>query len=415
MKTKYLIGPRWVKRALFSATFLGLPGLAMAQSMAPAPNVYIPNLEEVMKSSGIFFAGYAAASYTADLNGGNSLGDHIFDGNGTLGESANSFALNQVGLVAARVPDQGIGFKLVLIGGSDAKILNAFYNLNRTTGAGAPPDNSDFALFIGYGSYTQGPLTLIAGRFPAYSGYELAPTVLNTQISRSLVLFLAQPVAEEGVRINYSVLPDLTATLSVINSDNNAYIATTEDDNATKTIEFGGAYAPKPGVKLAIFDYYGIDTPADGGKKNYLDIVGTYGLTPKLSLAFNGDWVDTLEYKADNNSGKILGIAGYVNYQIAPQYLVSLRAEDVQISTYRPKGTPSDNIKELTLTGVYSYNPYLDVKVEGRYDLASSHSNASSGLAVFDFDNGVLPDGSERYSQHQAELEAMAIFKFGGL
>ncbi|MDE8346237.1 MAG: outer membrane beta-barrel protein [Acidocella sp.] len=402
MQTMSFGGSRWLKNTAILVAAMGLPGPALAQAMAPAPNVYIPNLSEVMKSSGIFFAGYAAAGYTADLNGGNSLTYHIFDGDGNLGESANSFALNQVGLIAARVPDEGVGFKVVAIGGSDAKILNLFY--------GSSP--SDFALFIAYGSYTQGKLTLIAGRFPALSGYELAPTVLNTQISRSLVLLLAQPVAEEGVRINYNVLPNLTATLSVINSAQNVSLSTTEDNNASKTIEFGGTYTLVPGTKLAVYDYYGIDPapPTGDGKKNYLDVVGTYGITPKLSVAFNGDWVDTLEYKADNQAAKILGIAGYINYQIAPQYLVSMRAEDIQLSTYRPTRS-SNNIKEVTLTGVYSYNPNLDFKVEGRYDLASS----TLGDKAMDFQNGITPTGSQKYSQHQAELEAMAIFKFGGL
>ncbi len=402
---------RDLKAALFAATLFTVPGFAAAQS-APAPNVYIPNVEDIMKASGIFFAGYAAAGYTADLNGGNSLGDHIFDGNGTLGESANSFSLNQVGLLAARVPDEGVGFKVLVIGGSDAKVLNAFYNLGSS--GGAPPSNSDFALFIAYGSYTQGPLTLIGGRFPALSGYELAPTVLNTQISRSLVLYLAQPVAEEGVRVNYAFTPTLTGTVSVINSDSNAKIATTEDDNATKTVEFGGTFAAPSGAKLAIYDYYGIDNPSNGGKKNYVDLVASYPLTPSLSVAINGDYVKQFEYKADNTASSTLGLAAYVNYTITPHYLVSLRGEDVQINDDTAHRS-FDNIKEVTLTGVYTYNPNLQFKVEGRYDLASSTLNGASGLAVEDFDNGVLPTGGEKYSQHQGELEAMAIFNFGGL
>ncbi len=402
--TKRLPKCNWVKSVCFAATCLGTPALAQAQTTSPPPNVYIPNLEDIMKSSGIFFAGYAAAGYTGDLNGGNSLGDHIFDGNGTLGESANSFSLNQIGLIAARVPDEGVGFKVLVIGGSDAKVLNAFYGSSE----------SDFSLFIGYGSYTQGNLTLIGGRFPALSGYELAPTVLNTQISRSLVLFLAQPVAEEGLRINYNVLPTLTGTVSIINSDANATLATSEDDNATKTIEFGGTFAPAAGEKIALYDYYGIDDAQDGGKKNYLDLVATYPITPQLSVAINGDYVKTYEYKADDTAGTTLGIAGYVNYQIDPHYLVSARAEDVNINNDITH-TCFDNIKEVTLTGVYSYNDNLQFKVEGRYDMASSHLNGATGLAVEDFDNGVLPSGGEAHSQHQGELEAMAIFKFGGL
>ncbi len=401
--TKRNRATRWVRSAFFSATFLTLPGIALAQT-APAPNVYIPNLEDIMKASGIFFAGYAAAGYTGDLNGGNSLGDHIFDGNGTLGESANSFTLNQVGLLAARVPDEGVGFKVLVIGGTDAKVLNAFYGSSE----------SDFALFIGYGSYTAGPLTIIGGRFPALSGYELAPTVLNTQISRSLVLFLAQPVAETGVRVNYAITPTLTGTVSLVNSDANATLATAQDDNATKTVEFGGTYAPAPGEKVAVYDYYGIDNVQDGGKKNYVDLVASYPITPSLSVAINGDYVKTFEYKADDTAGTTLGIAGYVNYTINPNYLVSLRGEDVNINNDITH-TCFDNIKEVTLTGVYTYNANLQFKLEGRYDFASSHLDGASGLAVEDFDNGVAPNGTQKYRQTQGELEAMAVFNFGGL
>jgi hypothetical protein len=298
---------------------------------------------QVNRFSGVFFAGYAAAGYTDDLNGGASLGDHIFDGNSELGESGNSFTLNQIGLLAARVPEEGVGFTALVIAGTDAKVLNAFYGSSE----------SDFALFIGYGSYTVGLLSVIGGRFPALSGYELAPTVLNTQISRSLVLFLAQPVALTGVRVNYAVTPALTGTISVVNSDANATLATAQDDNASKTVEFGGTYAPAPGEKLAVFDYYGIDDVADGGKKNYLDLVASYPITPSLSVAINGDYVKTYEYKADDTAGPTLGLAGYVNYAITPQFLASVRAEDVNINndiTHRCL----DNIKEVTLTGVYS-------------------------------------------------------------
>ncbi len=394
---------RWVRSAMISGTFLTVPGYALAQT-APAPNVYIPNVEDVMKASGIFFAGYAAAGYTDGLNGGNSLGDHIFDGNSELGQSDNSFTLNQVGLLAARVPDEGVGFKVLVIGGTDAKVLNAFYGSSE----------SDFSLFIGYGSYTMGATTISAGRFPALSGYELAPTVLNTQISRSLVLFLAQPVAETGVRLNYAITPTLNGTVSIVNSDANATLATAQDDNASKTVEIGATYLPGANIKLALFDYYGIDDVQDGGKKNYLDLVAQYPITPALSVAINGDYVKTYEYKADDTAGSTLGLAAYVNYTITPNYLVSVRAEDVNINNDITNRC-FDNIKEATLTGVYTYNANLQLKLEGRYDLASSHGNGSSGLAVEDFDNGVLPTGGEKYSQHQAELEAMAVFNFGGL
>lgn len=394
----------WVRSAIISATLLIVPGFALAQTAPAAPSVNIPNLEDIMKASDVVFAGYAAAGYTDDLNGGNSLGDHIFDGNSELGESGNTFTLNQIGLLAARVPDEGVGFKALVIGGTDAKVLNAFYGSSE----------SDIALFIGYGSYTSGPLTVIGGRFPALSGYELAPTVLNTQISRSLVLFLAQPVALTGVRVNYAVTPTLTGTISVVNSDANATLATAQDNNASKTVEFGGTYAPAPGEKVAVYDYYGIDDVAAGGKKNYLDVVASYPITPSVSVAINGDYVKTYEYKADNTAGTTLGLAGYVNYTINPQYLVSARAEDVNINNDITHHC-FDNIKEVTLTGVYTYNPNLQLKLEGRYDLASSNLNGTSGLAVEDFNNGVLPDGAKKYSHHQAELEAMAVFNFGGL
>jgi hypothetical protein len=48
-------------------------------------------------------------------------GLRIFD------SGANTFELNQAGLIVAHTPTEGFGGKMVLIGGTDAKVLNSFY------------------------------------------------------------------------------------------------------------------------------------------------------------------------------------------------------------------------------------------------------------------------------------------------
>ena len=344
-----------------------------------------PTLSEVLDNSGIFAAGYVAAGYTGGLNKGQALSDRVFDSN------ANTFELNQAGLILAHTPAEGFGGKVVLVGGSDAKVLNAFY------GSGS----SDLALFIAYAQYAYGPLIAIVGRFPALSGAELALEPLNSNISRSLMLGLAQPVPLTGVRVNYQLTDSFTATVSLTNSDSFGSAAAV-DDNKQKSVEAGGAWTPSKAFKLAVYNYYSKESDADGGKNDIVDLVASWQATPALQLELNGDYKRVFEATAAGPASSTYGAAGYLNYQFAPKWSSSLRLEALRLKN-QDSGAAT-NLEEATITGRYSATRNLRLLAEFRYDYASSPNYA----------DGTDPDtGAPVLNKHDTEFGLTAIYSFG--
>jgi hypothetical protein len=365
---------------LFCGSLLTAPGICSADSSP----ILGPTLSQVLDNSGIFAAGYVSAGYTGSFNKGQTLSDRVFDSN------ANTFELNQAALILAHMPAQGFGGKAVMVAGSDAKVLNAFY------GSGS----SDLALFIACVQYAIGPLTVIAGRFPALSGAELALEPLNTNISRSLVLALAQPVPLTGIRANYALTDDFTATISVTNSDSFGSAAAL-DDNKNKAIEAGGAYTPSKAFKLALYNYYSKETDANGGKNDIVDLVTSWQATDQLQLVLNTDYKRIFNTTSAGPASFTLGVDGYVNYQFDPKWSTSLRMEALQIKNQLTAS--STELQEVTLTGRYSATRNLRLLAEVRFDHASADH----------FADGTLADGSAVLSKHDSEVGATVIYTFG--
>lgn len=343
-----------------------------------------PTLSQVLDNSGIFAAGYVTAGYTGSFNKGQTLSDRVFDSN------ANTFELNQAALILAHTPAQGFGGKMVLVGGSDAKVLNAFY------GSGS----ADLALFIAYAQYAHGPLTVIAGRFPALSGAELALEPLNTNISRSLVLALAQPVPLTGVRANYALGEDFTATISLTNSD--AFgSAAAQDDNKNKAVEAGGAWTPGKDFKLAVYNYYSRESDANGGLNDVVDLVASWQATAQLQLVLNADYKRIVHTTAAGPAGSVLGADGYLNWQFDPHWKASLRLEALRLKN-DDAGT-STELQEVTLTGTRSVGKHLRLLAEFRYD----HSSTPN------FADGTDAAGATILGKHDSEVGVSMQYAFG--
>jgi hypothetical protein len=372
---------------------------------SPAQADGVPSVSEVLDKSGIFAAGYLSGGYTAGFNKGDAFTDRVFE---TVG-SANTFEFNQAALILAHAPsDGGFGGKVVTIAGTDAKLLNIFY--------GSTP--ADIALFIAELTYKYGGLNVELGRFPALSGYELAPIALNDNISRSLVLAIAQPVPLTGVRFNYTVTDTLTAVLAVSNSDviDGTTAAAATDDNKQKALEFGGSYAPSKAFKLAIYDYYSVEAEDNGGKNDILDLVATWAVTNQLQFAFNGDYLRTYNNTIASGLHLFAGPATiktggdfYINYKYTPQWSSSLRLEYIRVSSDAVAGTgvldtgaiPAvvNYLSEATLTGRYTASKNFRILGEFRVD----HSTVPT------FANGAEP------AKHDSELRINAIYSFGGV
>lgn len=356
-----------------AGTFLICSSLLAAPAVSSAAT---NKTMQALEDSDIFVGGYAVAGYNGSFSNGQTLNAHVFDSN------ANSFELNQAALIVADTPDDGVGGKAVIVGGSDAKTLNAFY------GSGS----SDVAVFIAYAQYATGPLTVLAGRFPAMSGAELALAPLNTNISRSLVLALAQPVPLTGVRANYKFSESFTGTISVTNSDSFGSAAAI-DDNKSKALELGGSFNPTKSFKLALYNYYAKESDANGGKNDYVDLVSSWMATDQLQLVANVDYKRVFNTTAGGPAGSTAGLAAYANYQFDSKWSSSLRVEALRLKN--DATSSSTRLQEITLTGRYTVAHNFWLLGEFRYD----HSSDSS----FTF-----ADGS-----HQSEASASAVYTFG--
>lgn len=338
-----------------------------------------PDLTDILKASDIFAAGYVVSGYTENLNHGNIVSYHLFDADG------DTFKLNQAALILAHLPEQGFGAKAVLVGGTDAKLLNAFYG----------SDSSDLALFIAELQYASGPLTVIAGRYPALSGAEVALAPLNTNISRSLVLTLAQPVPLTGVRALLKAGDALTLALGVANS-NSFGTAAAVDDNPQKTLEVGFAFTPIPAFKLSVYDYVSREAAANGGKVNYVDLVCSYKATERLSLSLNGDYKTV-------DGGNTKGGAAYLSYQFSPGFATALRVEHVWQAA--PGVSNTLRLDEVTLTGTYTLSSTFRLLAEVRHDHASRDV----------FSDGSSANDALVFKRTGGTVALSAVYSFGGI
>lgn len=367
-----------ISRGLALRSFLLMLTLVTGVATADSSLVDALNASDI-NASDLTLAGYIDAGYNYSFNKGETVSNRLFDSN------ADTFDLHQAALIAAYTPAEGFGAKTVVVAGSDAKILNAFYGT----------DGSDVALFIADVQYAHGPLTVMAGRYPALAGAELALAPLNTNISRSLVLSFAQPVPLTGARALYKAADSLTLAFGVSNSASFGPAAAL-DDNSQKTIEVGGAYSPTSSIKISVYDYDGRESAANGGKLNYVDLVASFKLTESLSLIFNGDYRHA-------DSGITKGGDAYLNYQWTPALSTSLRFELLQIGTVPPAG--DEHLREVTLSATYAYTKHFRLMGEVRVDHSSPDVIA----------DGVNALNVTRYVDHGGTVALSAIYAFGGI
>lgn len=342
--------------------YLGVLAAAGLVSLSGPASAAGPTLGDIFTNTGITVGGHLSASYADGFNKGQTLDYRAFD------TTSNSFYFNQAMVTVARQPDQGFGGLANILAGSDAKAVNGAY------GNGS---NSDFSLVQAYVSYTTGNFSIIGGRFVTLAGNEVIDDSADTNISRSFLFQLVEPLVHTGVRASYA----LGGTTLYLGVNNGIYTGNAVDTNNQKTLEVGVSLAPTSKFSLGVYDYYSHE---GGAGLNYADFVGSYQITEKLQFVLNGDWYSSHSKTAVEANA--YGLAGYLNYVYNDQWKGSLRGEFVKTKNVVncPKADGKCNLSEVTATVGYSPIANFTILGELRYDMSGDKVYSDPAIASSD-------------------------------
>lgn len=308
-------------------------------------------LDDLLSASGISASGHLSGSYSVGFNRGQLLAYRAFD------TESDSFTFNQAMLNVSKLPADGIGGAVTVLAGNDAQGVNLAY------GDCSTDCNSKFSLEQAYLQYAHGNFTVMGGRYVTLAGAEVIDDSADTNLSRSLLFQLAEPLVHTGIRASYKLG---MATL-YLGANNGIYTGNASDTNKQKTLETGVALAPSAAVSLGVYDYYSHE---GGAGLNYLDAVASFQATQKLQLVLNGDWYSN--HSALTPGAFAYGFAAYANYAINDAWKTSLRGEYLQTKNVVacPKADGKCDLSEVTATLGYSPLKALTLLGEVRYDFS---------------------------------------------
>ena len=361
---------------------------APAPSPAPAPaKPAAPTIGDVLSASGIDISGYVDAAYSRLSGSGaftSGVADRVFD------FERNSFNLHQAAITIAKQPKEGFGGVVNLTLGKDAKVIKSF---DQTT--------SDFDVTQAFVQYAGGPVTVIAGKYVTLAGAEVINSTANTNYSRSILFGYAIPFTHTGARATFGVSDEVNLIVGVNNGWDQL-----KDANKQKTVELGISVTPNKTFSFAAQGYSGKEQVASfidpiSGKRNLIDLVGTFNATDQLTFILNYDY-GTQENATSLVNGSTIkakwnGLAGYANYQFSEQWRLSFRAEYLDDKDGYRTGV-IQKWKEATLTLAYLPTKAVELRAEVRGDRSDQASLLDS-----DGVNG-------KKTQNSVGLEA--IYKF---
>jgi hypothetical protein len=303
--------------------------------------------------------------------------------------SSNSFSLNQAAVVweNAADPEHGKrwGSRLDLQFGQATQTLQG-------NAANEPRPDIYRAVFQAYGTYVipagKG-LTVDFGKFASSLGIENNYGKDQMNYSRSY-FFNALPFYHMGLRATYPVSSALTLNYWMVNGTQQ-----TEAFNGFKDQFFGLALQPHKNVTWNVNYYLGQEhpdvvyypnggpanlptlqgipfqpiRPAPTGKLHVFDSYVTWNVSPRLTLAAEGDYV--IQRLLDSSApAHIAGGAGYVRYQLTPRLSLATRAEYLSDRGGTFSGQ-TQALKETTLTLDYRIAEGFLLRPEWRRDFSN--------------------------------------------
>ncbi len=304
---------------------------------------------------------------------------------------SNVFSINQTGIVLELDPnvDEGkrYGVRLDLQFGQATATLQG-------NPANEPRPEIYRNIFQAYGTYVfpvgKG-LTVDFGKWASSIGIEGNYTKDQMNYTRSY-WFDYLPFYHMGIRTNYKLNDKVAVNYWLVNGTQQ-----TEPTNSYKDELFGLALEPKKNLSWTVNYYVGQDhpdvaqnpqgcgsvpiqpglcltpiNPAPDGKQHIFDSYATWNVTPKVTLALEGDYVIARQWAnaapgESSAPSHVAGGAGYARYQWTPKMALAGRTEYLSDRGGLYSGT-TQALKEVTGTYEYKVGDGFLTRLEYRRD-----------------------------------------------
>lgn len=301
--------------------------------------------------SSISLNGLLDAYYAWNANAPRTHANFV-NGSGTTAKRANEINLNLAAVDLARDPRR-VGFHLIVIAGSGADVVHAaerriFRNIYQASLSYNAP--------IGKG------LLCEAGIYPSHVGFETFLSKDNWNYTRGWMGEFS-PYYQLGVKASYSFSNRWSGQIHILNGWQNI-----ADNNGAKTA--GTQVAFNAGRFSASFNtLIGPELPNDERHLRYFgDFVGTYKVTPSMSIAVS---VDRGRQRFSTGTANWVGTSLWARYAFDERRAVATRIERFADSRNAISGA-SQTLAGATVTYEYRPRKNLILKIEARSDRSTA-------------------------------------------
>jgi hypothetical protein len=230
-----------------------------------------------------------------------------------------------------------------------------------------------------YVTFTGKNVTIDAGKFYSWIGYESPESMQDDLYSRGFLYTLAQPVYHLGARLSTQINPQWGASLYGTSGWNQVQrsgggitagaqlrYSPTSQTSATLGFITGREGDDQPN-HAGGFGGIGFGSPGTA-QTDLADFILTHQATPKLKLALNADYTSA---HGGGNSGTWSGVAAFARYQQDAHWGFGARLESVRDDGGLRIGQPA-TLGSLALGVDYAVDTHVLLRGELRHDWASA-------------------------------------------
>jgi len=351
-------------KGLIMGALLGMVGVS---NVAMAADSKVPTLAQVLDASGVNMSGFIDTS--AIWNSNKTTNFISGTSSRAYDNGVDSFNVQMLELALSKTPTEGFGGALVLNAGPDANVDHSYPMTN---------SSSYFDIQQAYVSYTNGGLTVEAGKFATLIGAEVIESPDNWNFSRSWGFELG-PYTHTGVRASYALSDKSSVTVGV----NNGWDILDSSGTAAKSGEAQITFKPTDSSYLSVQATAGHEV-ANGlspgaagavyGTRSIIDTVDSWDINSTVSVMVDAAYgeqkhASSLAAGAPATLGTVKWwyVIPYVNYHINDKWRVALRYQYFDDKDGFRTGV-AQKLKAGTVTLAYAPDASSEVRAEYRYD-----------------------------------------------